>query len=432
MKLLHYPRCENDLFLQPREVAERLARSKLSVSIDWEHANACIQAGLERLLLSGAASVVIDAHKLQFDNCPYLRVSTPSNPDVVYSGMVWFDAPIELCSDSDDPAIASIVSAEMRRSLDYDFELQAVCVYSLHQAYSLSRIRKQLRHCTWDHDQRVARTLDDVYWFVFRHREEPQSDFLGPRGVVWVPGEAPGNSGVDESEAVTADYDLRLPDLARKAFDDQTRLTQHIFLCEPESDWAFYAGRAEFVCLNPGVVPFELIDAQLPKEVWLRFGGFDGWYVQIDASQHIVKANQPQQFALLLSQLEMETGHLILANYEECLLTIHFNAECAWPTLSGWIDGNYYQDLELEDIDAAAGDAGFECACCGIPVSTQKCRTMAHGEAIRMAQDVFQTGSAQPWTRNSSSCQMPRPQTLARGDRRFTKLSIPGAEKPRS
>ena len=124
LKLILFPRDDDAAFLRPREVAERLANSNLSVSVDWDHANAQIQSGLECLEQSGAPSVIVDAHRQQFDNCPYIRVAPANNPDVTYSGMVWFDTAIELQSESGDPTIASKLRSDIGDLLDYDTEIQ--------------------------------------------------------------------------------------------------------------------------------------------------------------------------------------------------------------------------------------------------------------------------------------------------------------------
>ena len=122
---MFFPRDDNAAFMRPCEVSDRLVNSKLCVSVDWNHANAQIQSGLERLAQSGAPSIIVAAHKQQFDNCPFIRVSHANHPGVAYSGMVWFDTAIELQSQSGDLAIATELRADIGDLLDYDSEIEA-------------------------------------------------------------------------------------------------------------------------------------------------------------------------------------------------------------------------------------------------------------------------------------------------------------------
>ena len=125
MKLLFYPSNDDAAFLRPREVANRLRDSHLAVVIDWNQSNAIIQTELESLLNSGAPNLIVDAHKAQFDNCPFVHVNSVEKPSTAFSGMIWFDTVIELNSKSSDRASAKQIGQEIERIIGYNYEYSA-------------------------------------------------------------------------------------------------------------------------------------------------------------------------------------------------------------------------------------------------------------------------------------------------------------------
>lgn len=125
MKLLFYPRDDNAGFFRPREIIERLQHSDLLIDVDWDHANAVIQRDLDRLIQNDAPAVIQEAHKRQFDNCPYVRVSLVDAPANQFSGMVWFDTAIVLKANFQNCDNATPLTSTIANLLGYDYEIQA-------------------------------------------------------------------------------------------------------------------------------------------------------------------------------------------------------------------------------------------------------------------------------------------------------------------
>jgi hypothetical protein len=108
----------------------------------------------------------------------------------------------------------------------------------------------------------------------------------------------------------------------------------HIFLRAPGDRTFAYAGPAHLGCLGDGrggkAAGFTLA-AKLPRDLWLRLGGYPGWSVEVNHQAHLVDAGDTAAFdALLAEPTRKKFSHLTMTRYEEDSLTLHTG-----PTAAG-------------------------------------------------------------------------------------------------
>jgi hypothetical protein len=110
-----------------------------------------------------------------------------------------------------------------------------------------------------------------------------------------------------------------------------------VFLRAAGDEEYLYAGIAELPYLHNGQfekVAHFILDAKLPRELWLRFGGYEGRLVTISdgTGEHLLAAADRAGFELLLAGIPGGRGYweVWLAGYEEHWFRALFNARRVW------------------------------------------------------------------------------------------------------
>ena len=172
----------------------------------------------------------------------------------------------------------------------------------------------------------------------------------------------------------------------------------HIFLRLPADRTFVYAGEAHLGSYggHPGrhCANFSL-NQKLPREVWLRFGGYPGWLIDLNHETHRVGSRDLPAFRALTSELpRREFSHLTLTRYEEDSLTIHTNAQRGWLIyLREPADSGLY-GCNPEEL-ANSHEEHFRCTC-GIDLSFPAWQTFPRNVAIAAVEEFFLTGTLPP------------------------------------
>jgi hypothetical protein len=195
-----------------------------------------------------------------------------------------------------------------------------------------------------------------------------------------------------------------LPEKVREVYDRRQKPIKklrehHVFLRTPSDERFLYAGPAHlgsYVSV-PGRAVTEVsadfsLNERLPRAVWLKFGGYPGWLVEINHRRHPVAADDLAAFERLVNELPRhEFSHLCMTRYEEDSLTVHTN------TRRGWLmylrhpgdSGVYTRDLEYKGDPQS--EEVFECVR-GIDLEFPASQTLPRELAMRAAVEFFQTG----------------------------------------
>jgi hypothetical protein len=113
----------------------------------------------------------------------------------------------------------------------------------------------------------------------------------------------------------------------------------HMFLRPVGDECYVYAGIAELRSFgdNPrgGRVQQSaefLLDSKLPRDLWLRLGGYPGRLVTVNGTESRFAADDAVRFEQLLADVLAGPGYceVSLAGYEEHWFTVQFNAKRAW------------------------------------------------------------------------------------------------------
>jgi hypothetical protein len=178
----------------------------------------------------------------------------------------------------------------------------------------------------------------------------------------------------------------------------------HLFLRLPSDTSFVYAGGAHlgsFGGTPEGVHARFYLAEKLPRDLWLRFGGYPGWLIEVNHRVHQVAEGDRPAFERLLKRLpKQEFSHLTMTRYAEDSLTLHTNARRGWLMyLETPADpGLYARDPELSGDPEA--EELFECTC-GIDLEYPAAQTLPRDRAIQAAMDFFLTGQLPqsiPWT----------------------------------
>src|SRR5262249_37779406 len=130
------------------------------------------------------------------------------------------------------------------------------------------------------------------------------------------------------------DYDASdkypwLPEKVREVWDRSQHLPRkirvhHIFVRLPTDDGYFYAGRAglgTFGGPTTDGTPADrsatfFLSEKLPRDVWLRLGGYPGWLVEVNHQTHRVDDGDLGTFRQLAEELpRQEFSHLCMTRY---------------------------------------------------------------------------------------------------------------------
>jgi hypothetical protein len=176
----------------------------------------------------------------------------------------------------------------------------------------------------------------------------------------------------------------------------------HIFLRLRDGEAFYYAGTAHLGSYGgPDYTADFTLEHKLPREMWLRYGGYPGWLVEVNHKTHRVNNGDLQAFRVLTELLpRQEFSHLCMTRYEEDTLTLHTNEKRGWlmylrePADSGLYtrDNDYEGDPKAEEL--------FRCDC-GIDLEFLARSTLPRDQGIRVMEDFFATGELPkyvPWS----------------------------------
>ena len=204
-----------------------------------------------------------------------------------------------------------------------------------------------------------------------------------------------------------------LPHKVREVYDRRptpsVKIKQHhLFLRSPGDETYRYVGPAHLASFggplrggSPGEQSADFILSQkLPRDMWLEFGGYPGWQIEVNHLVHRVDRGDLQRFRELAAEVpRLEFSHLRVTRYEEDSLTLHTNAARGWlmyerdPGDGGVYthDAQYGGDPERKEI--------FRCVC-GIELDFPARDTLPRELALQVAEEFFTTGQLPrlvPW-----------------------------------
>jgi hypothetical protein len=165
---------------------------------------------------------------------------------------------------------------------------------------------------------------------------------------------------------------------------------KYYLLIEHETGF-FSAGDAHLGCYSmDGSMARFTLSARLPRDVWVRLGGYPHWLVTVNHSAHRIGDGDEQGLHLLLDQVVAQpNGHLSLTRYEEDSLDLFTNQERGWlmylrePGDSG---------LYVAANDDDGPDELFTCDC-GIDLEFPRSRTLPLRRAADLVAAFFRAGT---------------------------------------
>lgn len=190
-----------------------------------------------------------------------------------------------------------------------------------------------------------------------------------------------------------------LPEKAREVWGpDRKRIKEHyMFLRLPGDKRFLYAGRAHLGSYGDGggdsgpEANFSLYK-KLPRDDWLRLGGYPGWLVEVNHQAQPVSYGDLPAFRELLEQVPRQKfSHLSMTRYEEDSLTLHTNKNRGWLMyLRDPADGGVYT-RDPSYIGDPSAEEEFRCAC-GISLEFPAIQTIPKDLSLRAATEFFTTG----------------------------------------
>jgi hypothetical protein len=203
--------------------------------------------------------------------------------------------------------------------------------------------------------------------------------------VVWKPCE------IDD---VTLDRRWCVPDKATEVLGpDRKQIKQHhVFLRLPDEERFLYAGKAHLGSYSAVEANFTLAE-KLPRDEWLRLGGYPGWLIDVSDRSERVDAGDLDTFRRLLAEMAgPEFSHLRMTRFEDDVLTVHINARRGW--LGYQVDPADFSYCGRDPAETGLGQADevFRCGCCGIVLNCEADHTVPRDLAIRVAEHFFTAG----------------------------------------
>jgi hypothetical protein len=232
-----------------------------------------------------------------------------------------------------------------------------------------------------------------VLGFLTLRQDGPKTTFTSPTELTWRPPES---------------YDTPGEELPWLPTDVREIADRHLFVRPSTSQPYVYVGPAHLgsYSYRPGsdgdVEAGFSLKQKLPRELWLRFGGYAGWQVDLNHSMVHVPVDDDVAFdRLLRAALAEQSSHLIMTRYEEDSMHLFLNAERGWlmylrepgdsglyirdPAFQRDDDDVYYQELE-ED---------FECTC-GISMTFPRSQTLPRDQAADVVREFFAARGSLP------------------------------------
>ena len=241
-------------------------------------------------------------------------------------------------------------------------------------------------------DNQFAVLRDAVLGFITLRESNDESHLLSASTVIWKPARI---------DYAPSDEYTWFPTDVREVFDrsgrEVIRLRRHYLFVRPTGANDFiYGGEAHLGSYggprdnSPGDREARFtLNEKLPREVWLKCGGYSGWQVDVNHQDHFLAQDDLTRLNELLDELgRHDYSHLRMTRYEEDSLTIHTNPERAWLMyLREPADcGLYLNNPELDD-----DEEHFECVC-GISLEFPASQTASHSQAAQVARHFFRTG----------------------------------------
>jgi hypothetical protein len=184
--------------------------------------------------------------------------------------------------------------------------------------------------------------------------------------------------------------------------------SHHVFVRTPDDNAFFYAGDAHLGSYGSarttsgewGLAANFYLSNKLPRDMWLKMGGYPGWLVEVNHKSHHVEAGDLPAFQQLVGELpRAEFSHLCMTRYEEDSLTLHTNANRGWLMyLHEPADGGLYTyDVKYQGDPRA--EELFRCVC-GIDLEFPARSTLPRESAMRVTEEFFVHGvlpKSVPW-----------------------------------
>jgi hypothetical protein len=160
----------------------------------------------------------------------------------------------------------------------------------------------------------------------------------------------------------------------------------------------FYAGPAHLgsYMMAPGrdgtrpTAEFSLGE-KLPREVWLKFGGYPGWLVEVHDHAERVASGDLAAFERLVSELPRQEFSLLRMTRYEDSLTLYTNARRGWLMYLRSLEDRAMYPLDPEYSGAPESKEIFGCVC-GVELDYLACRTLPRELAMRAAVEFFVSG----------------------------------------
>jgi hypothetical protein len=204
-----------------------------------------------------------------------------------------------------------------------------------------------------------------------------------------------------------------LPEKVREVWDRSGKQVRklrnhHLFLRTPTDDLFFYAGEAHLGSYGNapvgrgryGLAANFSLSQKLPRDIWLKLGGYPGWLVEVNHEGHRVAVDDHRAFEQLVAKLTgQEFSRLCMTRYEEDSLTVHTNATRGWLMyLQFPADGGVYT-RDMAYTGSPESEEVFQCAC-GIDLEFPTAQTIPRELAVQCALEFFRTGQLPgcvPW-----------------------------------
>ena len=212
-----------------------------------------------------------------------------------------------------------------------------------------------------------------------------QTHVSSASGVVWKP---------CETSDVTLDQRWNMHDKVTDAWrPDGRRIKEHhVFLRLPGEERFLYAGKAHLGSYSAVEADFTLAE-KLPRDEWLRLGGYPGWLIDVSDRSERVEVGDLDTFRRLLAEMAgPEFSYLRMTRFEEDVLTIHINARRGW--LEYQLDPADFSYCGRDPAETGLGQADevFRCGCCGVVLNCEADHTVPRELAIRVAEHFFTAG----------------------------------------
>ncbi len=237
-----------------------------------------------------------------------------------------------------------------------------------------------------------------VLCFLTLRQDDPTTAFTSPTELTWRP---PKHFDTPAEE---------LPWLPKDVRESRER---HLFVRPLASKPYLYVGPAHLgsYSYRPGgnadVEAGFSLNEKLPRELWLRFGGYAGWQVDLNHSIVFVPADDDVAFdTLVRAALAEQTSHFIMTRYEGDSMHLFLNPERGWlmylrePADSGLyiLDPAFERDVDdVDDVYYQEPEEDFECTC-GISMTFPRSQTLPRERAADVVREFFATRGALPET----------------------------------